>query len=175
MYGGAVHACKTQGDTQSLCGQTAPAHQCDSGETASLAPIDLRNCEYRRARMKRCMVMTNGKELGWKSRPSIAPAGCMNACYSVRKAYAFVKSDTARHPFQNLEREHAPQLHRPVQPSSPACRKRPAEQHPFAHSAKAYHHPHVRQLGKGPRYGTQYMQVSYERTTLSPTRHHHRH
>ena len=26
MYGLAAHACQTQGNTQSLCGQTAPAH-----------------------------------------------------------------------------------------------------------------------------------------------------
>ena len=60
----------------------ACASQCNSGGTESFAPIDLRNWQYRRTRMKRCMIMTDSKELGEESSPPSAPAGCMNASYS---------------------------------------------------------------------------------------------
>lgn len=52
LYGRMVHACKTQRHTQSLCGQSAPAHlHADLEKRASVASIvDAREGEYPDAR-----------------------------------------------------------------------------------------------------------------------------
>jgi hypothetical protein len=131
----------------------APAHlQRDSGGTASLAPIDWRNCEYRRARMKRYMIMTNGKEPGGgeSSLPS-APAGCMMHA-TFRTVYAFAKSDTARHSSKSRGQSHTPRLHSYIVQSSLQVQLAANAQLNETHSRTPQNHNTIRTCGSWAKY-----------------------